>query len=500
MLTKADFMTQIGNTIQSYPTVAPLFEAGDPRILMHLEAVAAMLAMLSAQVEASNSEPFTKSKGATVLADAAMRGIVRKATPARVRILVTNKGAAAYTMASGRTLTDSQGFPYRVETTATAPAGGTATVEAVQLRQADVVHTVSGSEPFYPIEIPVSNDGAYLAGVSVADSVGIYAHRDRYVNTAAGERVFHIETDDRQRVYVRFGFTDHVGVQPADGTVITLTVSYSAGSDASPAAGSPFTFDYIAAPAEAEVDLSMDSLLITGQAPISISVLRELARYPSVYDSNAVYLGEFDFLVRRQYPTLQFLSVWNEAAEEAARSASQDNINALFVACLSAGGTETTLTESNPAAPVAPTLIADGSLTAPQLAIKATILAADDSYRIKFYTPVRSKVGITISARVPTSYVADDVKAQITEAILAEYGQAAAASRRGYSRPLYQRVYALLKDKIAALNAGGSSDLIVTIQDVPSMAGRPELWRYVAPDSLTVTVQSVNTVPGSWGA
>lgn len=499
MLTKADFLKEISNTIQAYPAVAPLFEAGDPRILMHLEAVAAMFGMLSAQVEACTTEPFTRSRGATVLADAAMRGIIRKATPARVRVLVTNNSTAEYTMASGRTLTDSQGFPYRVETTATAAAGGTATVEAVQLRQSDIVHTVSGSEPFYAIEIPSASDGANLAGVSVSDSAGTYVHRDRYTNTASGERVFHIEADDRQRVYVRFGMTDHVGVQPADGTAITLHVSYSAGSNASPAAGSPFAFDYIAAPVESEVDLAMDSLLIAGQAPISISMLRELARYPSVYDSNAVYLGEFDFLVRRSYPTLPFLSVWNESAEEIARGASQDNINALFVACLSATGAESVLTESSPLAPVAPTIIPDASLTPTQQAIKATILSADDSYRVKFYTPVRSKIAISIIARVPTSYVAAAVQAQIREAILAEYGEAAAASRRGFNKPLYQRVYALLINKVPGLAAGGNADLQVSIQDVSGVSSRPELWRYVAPDSLDVAVQAVNTVPGSWG-
>jgi hypothetical protein len=64
----------------------------------------------------------------------------------------------------------------------------------------------------------------------------------------------------------------------------------------------------------------MDALLIAGQNPMPMSVLRDLARYPSVYDNNAVFLGEFDFLVRRNFPTLQFLSVWNESAEEQARA------------------------------------------------------------------------------------------------------------------------------------------------------------------------------------
>ncbi len=41
-----------------------------------------------------------------------------------------------------------------------------------------------------------------------------FSYRDRYVNTFPDDRVFHIEADDRQRVYVRFGFDGVVGVQP----------------------------------------------------------------------------------------------------------------------------------------------------------------------------------------------------------------------------------------------------------------------------------------------
>jgi len=116
------------------------------------------------------------------------------------------------------------------------------------------------------------------------------------VNTAAGERVFHVEVDDRQQTYVRFGLDGVVGVQPLDGTEITVAVSYTAGA-ISPAYGSPFSFEYIGSPAEASLDLKMDALLQAGQNPLDMSVLRDLARYPSVYDDNAVFLGEFDYVV-----------------------------------------------------------------------------------------------------------------------------------------------------------------------------------------------------------
>lgn len=309
MLTKADYQRAIRDSIASYPTIAPLYQAGDPRIMQHLDAMATMLAMFSAQVEAAHAEAFEKTRDATVLADAAMRGIVRKGKSARVRVRAINTSSSAFTVESGRTLLDSSGLLWRVETPAAVPAGGEATFEASQVRSSTVTHTVSGTEPFYAIEVPAPEDDSYLCAIAVSDADGAFEYRDRYVNTAPDERVFHVEADDRQRTYVRFGFDGVVGVQPKDGAEITLTVFYTSG-EVSPAYDSPFSFEYLGSPAESAIELRMDALLIAGQNPMPMSVLRDLARYPSVYDNNAVFLGEFDFLVRRNSATAALPRQW----------------------------------------------------------------------------------------------------------------------------------------------------------------------------------------------
>ena len=525
MLTKSDFQKSIADAITGYPAIAPLYQSGDPRITQHLDAIATMLAMFSAQLEVAMTEPFEKTRDATVLADAAMRGIIPKASPARVRILARNKGTSSFLAETGRTILDSAGFPYRIETSATIHPGESATFEASQLQTTRVLHTVESSEPFYSIEIPLADGDTFLCGIGVSDMDGDFVYAERYANIAIGERVFHVEADDRQRVYVRFGFDGFVGVQPVDGTTITLDIAYSAGK-INPEYGSPFSFEYIASPADSSIDLSMDYLMVAGVNPHSMSVLRDLARYPSVYDHNAVYLGEFDFLVRNKFPTLQFLSVWNESAEERARGPNIDSINTLFVACLSAAGGEAVLLEDNSVElrldgswnvgeqyyrtythsydfnhlgdiPIVFGKINESLLTGTQVAIRNAIKAADDSYRVLFITPVHSKIAMTVAARVSTSYVASDVQEKIIEALLAEFGKAAAASRRGRSRPLYQRVYALLRLKIAAL-AGTGADLTVDIENVESLSIRPELWRYVDRSSLSVTVTTANIVTSGW--
>lgn len=495
MLTKEDFLTRIAESITAYPAIAPLYHAEDPRILQPLMAMASMLSLLSAQQEVAMAEPFEKVRAATVLADAAMRGIVRKGTAARAQIKARNQGTTAFSIETGRVLLDSAGRPWRVETPVVVPAQGEGLFEALQIRSSSITHRVAGSYPFYAIEIPAADDDGYLAGLSVSDASGAFAYRARYVNTLAGERVYHVEADDRQRVYVRFGYDGVVATQPVDGDEIVLEVFYTAG-EVTPEYESPFAFSYIASPLEAVVELQMERLLVAGQNPISMAVLSDLARYPSVYDDNAVFLGEFDFLVRRHFPSLQFLSVWNETTEERVRGANLESMNALFVACLSATGDEALRVETDPGTPVAPEIIDDEALTATQIQIRQKIAEADDSYRVRFVTPVRSPISLSIQATVATSYVASSVAEQIRALILSEFGEAAAAARRGRNKPLYARVYELLRKQVAALSTGGA-DFKVQIDD--SAVLRPELWRYVAPESLMVTVQTANVITPAWG-
>lgn len=493
MLTRDDFLQLADDRIANYPALLPHYQVKLPYLMWQLESNAAMLAAHSAQIEVALTESFDKARDATILADAAMRGIVPKAEPARVQILLKNENVTPYTMETGRILFDSKGNPYIVSTPVTVGAGSTGTFEATQVKKETVTHTVVNSTAFYSIQVPDSTDGSFLSGLDVEDVDGFYEYRNSYVNTFPDKRIYHVEVDDKRRVYVRFGQKNIVGTQPNDGTAITLTVYRSVG-EISPAYQSPFDFDYLANQSESLVTLKMNSLLFGGQNPIDIVTLRELAKYPAVYDHNAVFLGEFDFLVRYQFPTLQFLSIWNESVEEVARIASVDNINVLFVAVLSLDGTETVKTETNPASPVAPDVIT--SLTATQTLIKAAILAADDSYKVKFYTPVRYKIPTTITAVVSTSYVASEVQAKIIEVILAEYGAAAANSKRGANQPLYREIYALLKLKVPELN-DGRADLQVTIEQ-PVGNLRPELWRYIASDSLTVTVTVANITVTGW--
>lgn len=505
MYSKQDYLDAALADIDNYPKLAMLYRAGDPRITQHLGAIAQMLALKSQEQEAAHLEPFIKERPATILADAAMRGIIPRAQGVRERIRIENPSLVEVTLQSGRALMDSAGNSYTLEAPVTIAAGGSADAVAQQGSAVTFVHTVTDSIPFYAVLIPQAEDGSYLSRIAVQDVDGAYEWRNEYTNVQEGERVFHVEVDDRQRVYVRFGFSGVVGYQPPVGHQITFTVGYAMG-DVAPELGSPFSLDYINTQAEAGLKMVAQELVQRGQDPISIDTLRDFARYPSTYSDNAVFLGEFDFLVRKKFTDLQFCSVWNEAAEELVRGFEVKNINALFVAVLGQDGAEKIVDPDawvpppeTPDAlpPTEPVLIDESELTETQRAIRLAIARADDSYRIKFYTPVISTIGMQVDARVASSWRKEDVQAQIREVLLKAYGKTSTPARRGYNRPLYQKVYDLLKTSVPALS-GGDTDWTLVISE-PSGSERPELWRFVSEASLVVNVRTVNTVLPSWG-
>lgn len=462
--TKADFQELIAEAISSYPTAAQFYQARDPRLLASLDAIATMLAMFSAEQDVAAAEPFTKARDATVLADASAKGVLPFGKPTLVKITVANSNATAVTISSGRRILDAQGRVFVVQQGATIAAASSGFVTAYQRVTSTFNHTVTANQPFYVIEVPNPQPGRYFVSVGVKRGSATFKYVPGFTNVAVDELAFHLFSDEQQRLFIEFGAAEIAAHQPSAGDVLTVTVLETEGA-IELAVNSRFAFEYSAGLFENGITLTLDSILEPGAEPMDISTMREVISYPSTYDESAVYLGNFDFLVRRNLSPFVFLSVWNEKKEEEVRGASASNINTLFVASRKAGVAQPAL----------------------QSQIEAVILAADDSYKISHVAVSDVEIAVEVKAHVQDVYDFAAVAQQIREIVLAEYGINSAWAKRGQGRILKKRIYDLIENKVQALQGAGS-DIDLDITD-PENSMRPEHFRYISESSLTVTVE-----------
>jgi len=494
LLTKQDFKNEIDNSITNYPAIEARYKISDPVIMQGLDAIATMLSMLSMQLELSTGEVFNKTKKSTVLADAALRGIVNHSTPLRVSLLVNNTGANDVNIQLGRVLIDDNGYNYKVVTAATVLASKTAYIEAIQVFEDVITHTVTNATPFYSINVPVKKEVGSISGIVLSDTQYIYTYSDSYMNVFSGDHVFNIETDDKENIYIRLGSDGVIGVQPVNGELFKITVSYSFGN-ISLKNNSVFSFEYINNINEPLLKISLDKVVSNGVNPLSINEIKDLIKYPSIYSSNAVLLGDFEFLIRKNIFNIVFLSIWNEAQEEKVRGADVKNINTLFVACFSSN--EQVLIEDKPYTVTPPTVIDNANLSTFQDNILSVINKADSSYKVVFYTPVQSLIYIDIKATVSASYSITDINNKISSIILDNYGLNSVNYRKKSSIPLNKDIFNLLKQGITELNEG-IADISISIKDT-LLVNRPELWIYVSSSSLSVSVVSSSVNVSSWG-
>lgn len=467
MKTKADFQAAIAAEISNYPAAAERYRARDPSMLASLDAMAAMLALQSAEQDVAAAEPFTKSRDATVLADASAKGVLPFGLPSELVIQVTNSNTAPYQIQTGRRLLDSQGRSYLVVAGITIAAGVTAPVRIKQQGDRQFDHTVTVTQPFYQIEVPSPAEGKTIAAVRVIGPGNVeFAWKPEYVNVLAGDKSFHLATDESRRLLIEFGADGLAGYAAQAGETFTIIVTDTEGAvEVAPA--SRFAFEYSSSVAEGQIVMVMDEVLSAGRGALDIPTLRTMSDYPSLYDTSAVYLGNFDFLVRRNLSPFRFLSVWNEQTEEVVRGPNVDNINTLFVAAMKDG-------------------VADAALRAQ---IKAVILKADDSYKVKDVTVVEVPIPLTVAARVHSVYDFEQVRQQIREQILGTYGRDSAFAKSGQNRILYRSVYDLLSRNVPALQ-GVRADIQVEVDDLATNIP-PEHYRFVSEASLTVTVDQV---------
>ena len=301
VLTKSDLYDSALTEIAAFPELATRVQAGDVLITQQIAAIAQMLAMLSWQIGVAEVEPWTRARDSMVLADATAKGVLPYAKPPRWRINIKNNSTTNTVIAAGRRLLDSKSHIWQVIDGATVAPDAVASVTAIQHESKTLTHTVSSTRNFYKIQIPELDIDQYLTQIEVirtTDQIKL-TQAQRFNNSEPGELVYHLMSDESMRLWVEFGLTDVAGYVPNLGEQFDIVLHYTYGPT-SMASATPFGFEYsFASETDKRTELFAETQLAAGALPPNIVEMREITSFPSIYDENAVYMAEFQFLLTR---------------------------------------------------------------------------------------------------------------------------------------------------------------------------------------------------------
>lgn len=473
-ISKEQFLQAALDAAAEFPNVQQYVKARDPRILMQLSAQATMLAMLSEQMDVARFEPFNKARDSTVLADAALKGVLPLGRACKLTVSIENSSDEPVSLGAQRRLIDSKGRIYELDAPVTILAGSSSSVTATQIRRRSVSLIVAEASDFYSIPVAMASDEVFLNTLVVYKGTEEFAYKPDWFNVEPGEKAYQVEVDELRRMYVRFGKSTVIGYGVQQGDEFTLDITECNGRIDDLAPESQFTLEYIYDADETGLKMILDSVQDAGAEPHTMPELRVISRYPGIYDHNAVYLGEFPFMLRRYISGIRFLSVWNEQIEEGVRGADEDNINKLFVAGLVTG--------------------MDNSVFEDR--VRTLIRRADNSYPVVFVAPVPVNVPVTITASIAISWDRATVESQIRALLLSYYGDGSIHVSEGMSNPIRSsQVNKLLRESIDALRDEKAE---FTVQITLPTTPLPEHFLRITPASLTVSVSSVEYGTSLW--
>lgn len=520
MLTKADFLKAAEQEIRSNPSkysqLSPLLQAGDPRLTQAIGSIATMLSMLSQQIEASTDEQFNRIKKSTVDAWLASHGVWKSAKAATFKVRVKNPHPTANVLLNLFTqLVSDNGVTCRTmdRRAYTIEPNQSITVDVGQYTRRnnnnDFVHTVTETKPFYQIEIPLEEDGEYREELLVYVNDEGWSYQADYMNLQPGDKAYTLTVSSTGRLVVQFGDDALGGKMLKAGDVVRMNAFTTKGADHGIRVGTKMVTEN---PFDRGATLEFEVIEITypGDNPMSEEAKAQLAKYPALYDSSAVYLGEFEAMVRRKMPNLQFLSIWNEMRhEEATGTRDVKNVNCLFVAALNVNGGGFQYGYNDNARS---TSVVFSEITATQMAlpnsqflyeIEKIIKEADDSYRVRFWYPCAINPAITVNIECGSSFDAEQIRTKAKQVIVKRYGRYYAGTQNrspAYPNRAIRRrdIVNMIQDACPELRAPGS-EIDVLVDDPAGSSSHPNIYKWVREQDITINVKTSGLVGVAWG-
>lgn len=476
-LSKIKQVTEIA--LQDYPEIYARYKAGDPTVTAPLNAMQHIMAELGRDVDVAELEPFIKSRQDTILADASNKGILPRGTPCQHKVTITNRGTQRVTIASGRVFEDSQGRPWRFLQNVEIQAGGSAEVLAEQSQVRTISRTIIETITFNQFSLELTDDMS-LVDLQVNDQdANIYSFVTKWMNVNAGDYAITIKTNSLREIILEFGDSQRFGRTLEANTVLNITIRETYGEiDTVSLKEAMLQQNNSADESKLQIRFTSGGLVRMGANPLTIDQMRLLASYPT-HDDNAVFLGNFDFLVRKNFMArCHYINVWNEQIQEQHFGANLSNINHLFVCVVPKHSDEYDLICSE---------------------IEHLISRVDSLYsngNVTFVNAVQRPFNIRFKAVLAPVHDPDAVQEQIKTLLISNYGKEQLSS--SYNMPdgfNIQEIIALINKNIAAFQ-DRQSDFKIDIIDLDTNVVKPNQWLFINAASITFDIQRSSGLRG----
>lgn len=478
MLTQADFEARLIANIDDFE-ILERYNAQDPIVLKFLRSLGAYLALFGQEFEISELEPFVKTRDRSVIADATNKGILPIGMPTQHILEVINRSANSITLSQGRLIEDNSGGRYwRLLQPVTVQAGSTGEVTVEQSEYREVQYTVANSETFHRVELKLQDDLA-LAGLTVRDNTNQnYIQKKRWMNVAPLEYAFNLTTDSLRRIFIEFGDDDRAGRTAAANQTFTFGILETYGDvDVSRLKDASLAEVLTLDETKVSVRFKQGAVVRQGADPLNISQLKVLSTYPALYDENAVFLGNFDYLVRQKYMArCHYIAVWNENEQNRYYGVTYQDINHLHIAIVAKNNLEQASLEQE---------------------IIQYIGQLDSLYkeRVRVHIVEEKPFIITLNGRLASVHDLDGVKSQIKGLLIERYGRTQLRSNRwlmnGFNT---QEISTQLRKNIVAFQ-DNISDFSV---NVPKILNKPHEWVFVTNESITLNIERTAETGEAW--
>lgn len=477
MLTQANFEARIVASLDDYE-IQERYNAQDPLVIQQIRSIAAFLSLFSQEIDIAELEPFIKTRDRSIIADATNKGILPIGMPAQHILEVINRSGNSISLSQGRQIEDNNGRPWRLLQSVTVSAGETGEVLAEQSEYREVQYLVQNSERFHRTQIKLQDDLS-LAGITVRDDQNNpYLHKKRWMNVAPLEMAFNLSTDSLRRIFIEFGDDERAGCTAKANQVFTFGILETYGDvDISRLKDASLVDVFNADEQRVSVRFKQSGAVRQGADPLNVSELRVLSSYPSLYDENAVFLGNFDYSVRAKFmPRANYLAVWNENEHDRYYGATYQDINHLHIAVVAKNSVEQATLEQE---------------------IIQYIGQLDSLYkdRVRVHAVLEKPFAIVLNGRLAAVHDLDGVKMQIKGLLVDRYGQTKLSSSRwlvnGFNT---QEISTQLRKNITAFQ-DNISDFSLS---VPASLNKPHEWVYISNESITLNLERTAEMGAAW--